>query len=69
MPLVAHFSFLLPVFVFPAPMFVLLFIALRTVLLLFVAFHCPLLLFLAFPCSSCQPPSIGPELKQMNENE
>ena len=37
-------------------------------LLFFVAFRCPLLLLLVFQCSRCQPPCIGPELKQMNEN-
>ena len=51
LPFVARLGFFLPVGVFPAPMSVLLFVALRSFPLLFIAFHCPSLLFLAFHCS------------------
>ena len=60
-----RFGFLLPVLVSPGPMSVFAFCCSS---LLFAAFCCPLSLFLVFDCSSCQPLSIGPELKQMNQN-
>ena len=44
----ARLGFFLSVLVFPAPMSVVLFLALRSFLLLFIAFRCPSLLFLAF---------------------
>ena len=65
---VARLCFFLPVLVFPAPLSVVAFAALRSFLLLFIAFRCTSLLFLAFHCSWYQPPSISPELVRMNEN-
>ena len=64
MPFVARFGFLLSVLVFLAPMIV----CFCCASLLFAAFRFSLLLFLVFHCSKCQPPCIGPELKQTNEN-
>ena len=51
MPFVARLSFFLLVLVFPAPMSVVVFVALGSFLLLFITFRCLSLPFLAFHCS------------------
>ena len=64
-PFAARFRFYIARVGFAAPMSVILFVALSSLLLLFIARCCSLWIF---NCSWCQPPFIGPELVRMNEN-